>query len=206
MPSDGWVVDLGANNGLFSVWAAATGAQVVAVEAQQGFSSLISRLAAHNGVSERVHVVTAFASGTEISGRTAGVLADDTRWATASHSTGDRPSDISLPDIISFYHIDRVGLVKMDIEGGEFAVLGQDQDLSWLDIVEQITLEVHPDFGNVASLVKRLINHGFLTSSYDNDGNHVGPESPTVNYIYCSRAIFDPQRGSHRLGSTSRLK
>jgi hypothetical protein len=33
MPRTGWVVDLGANHGLFSVWAAMAGAQVVAVEA-----------------------------------------------------------------------------------------------------------------------------------------------------------------------------
>jgi len=36
MPSTGLVIDLGANQGLFAVWAALTGAQVVAVEAQQG--------------------------------------------------------------------------------------------------------------------------------------------------------------------------
>jgi hypothetical protein len=37
MPAAGaWVVDLGANRGLFTVWAAATGAKVLAVEAQAG--------------------------------------------------------------------------------------------------------------------------------------------------------------------------
>jgi FkbM family methyltransferase len=188
MPSDGWVLDLGANCGLFSVWAAATGAQVVAVEAQQGFSSLISRLATYNGVSERVHVVNAFASGTKVSGKTVGSLADDAHWVGASHSTGDRPTDISVADIISSYHIDRVGLIKMDIEGGEFAVLAQDENLSWLEIVEQITLEVHSNFGDVPSLVRLLSSHGFLISSHDNDGIQVRPESPTVNYVYCARA------------------
>ena len=37
MPHTRWVLDLGANRGLFSVWATLPGAQVVAVEAQQGF-------------------------------------------------------------------------------------------------------------------------------------------------------------------------
>src|SRR6266496_2104995 len=56
MPRSGWVLDLGANRGLFSVWAALAGARVVAVEAQQDFGLEIRRLAAHNGVGERVLV------------------------------------------------------------------------------------------------------------------------------------------------------
>src|ERR1700679_1401615 len=74
MPHAGWVVDLGANRGLFSVWAAMAGGEVVAVEAQQGFAPLIRSLAAHNGVESRVHVKTAFAGGATISGATVGDL------------------------------------------------------------------------------------------------------------------------------------
>ena len=36
MPVSGWVIDLGANNGLVLVWAAITEAQVVAVKAPPG--------------------------------------------------------------------------------------------------------------------------------------------------------------------------
>ena len=64
MPDDGWVVDLGANRGLFSVWAAVSGARAVAVEAQQGFVPLIEALAEHNGVRDRVHVEVAMVGGT----------------------------------------------------------------------------------------------------------------------------------------------
>jgi len=77
IPRTGWVVDLGANRGLFSVWAALAGAQVVAVEAQQGFGPEIRCLAAHNGVGDRVHVEIALAGGTVRAGATAGVVADD---------------------------------------------------------------------------------------------------------------------------------
>src|SRR5487761_1479777 len=70
MPRAGWVVDLGANHGLFSVWAAMAGAQVVAVEAQQGFAPIIGGLAAHNGVAARVRVETAIAGGVRTPGAT----------------------------------------------------------------------------------------------------------------------------------------
>jgi hypothetical protein len=96
--------------------------------------------------------MTAFASGARVSGATVGALADDARWSEASHSIGDRPAEVSVPDMIRAHKIDRLGLLKLDIEGAEFAVLAEDEDLSWLDMVEQMTLEVHPSFGDVPAL------------------------------------------------------
>ena len=129
MPQAGWVVDLGANHGLFSVWAAMAGAQVVAVEAQEGFVPVIRGLATHNGVADRVHVKTAVAGGTTTSGATVGVLADDQRWETTTHGAAERPAGVSVPEIMSDYGIDRIGLLKADIEGGEFAVFAAGEDL-----------------------------------------------------------------------------
>ena len=128
LPRTGWVLDLGANRGLFSVWAALAGAQVVAVEAQQGFGPEIQRLAAHNGVSDRVHVEIALAGGTVRAGATVGVVADDQRWAATSHGAPQRPVGVSVPQVMSAYQIGRIGLLKVDIEGGEFAVFDSDEE------------------------------------------------------------------------------
>jgi FkbM family methyltransferase len=187
MPAEGWVVDLGANRGLFSVWAAATGAQVVAVDAQQGFAPLIRALATHNGVTEHVHVEIAMASGVTTSGAAVGVVADDLRWAATSHGAPARPADVSMRDLLSKYRIDRVDLLKMDIEGGEFAVLAADEDLRWLAQVDQIVLEVHRDHGDTVALVERLRRHGFAVALRDNDGGRVAATSDHVAYAYCHR-------------------
>ena len=96
------------------------------------------------------------ASGICASGAAVGVLADDHRWSASSHGAATRPADVSLPQLISAYQIDRVGLLKMDIEGGEFAVLAEDENLDWLDAVDQIALEVHRGFGDVSALISRL--------------------------------------------------
>lgn len=187
MPRSGWVIDLGANRGLFSVWAAIDGAQVIAVEAQQGFAPMIQTLAMHNGVTERVHVETAMASGVSTSGATVGVVADDLCWAATSHGAPARPPDISMQQLMSKYRIDRVGLLKVDIEGGEFALLATDEDLRWLARVDQVALEVHGDHGDVAILVERLRRDGLTVDLRDNDGNRVPINSDSIDYAYCRR-------------------
>jgi FkbM family methyltransferase len=186
MPSTGWVIDLGANQGLFSVWAALSGAQVVAVEAQEGFAAEIARLAAHNAVTKRIHVEVGMASGVTASGAAVGVVADEQRWSETSHGAPTRPSDVSIPDLISKYQIDRVGLLKVDIEGGEFAVFA-DSDLSWLALVDQLALELHRDYGDAASLVEQIRRHGFTVDLQDNDGDQVAVTSPRLEYAYCTR-------------------
>jgi FkbM family methyltransferase len=188
MPTAGWVLDLGANRGLFSVWAALTGAQVVAVEAQRGFAADILGLAEHNGVAERVHVEVAMAGGVTISGGTVGDIADDDIWRSASHADAARPAGVSVPGLMSAYRIDRVGLIKMDIEGGEYAVLAAGEDLRWLERVDQLVLEVHPSHGDAAALIERIRLSGFTVDLRDNDGLRVGAGSVSLDYAYCRRS------------------
>jgi FkbM family methyltransferase len=187
MPDDGWVVDLGANRGLFSVWAAVSGAQAVAVEAQRGFAPLIEALAEHNGVRDRVHVEVAMVGGTRTSGSRVGVLSDDQRWSASSHGAPDRPADVSVPQLMAAHGIGHISLLKMDIEGGEFAVMAPDEDLLWLERVRQLAMEVHPAFGDAPRLIERLREKGFRVDLCDNDGRPSVGTSPHLAYAYCSR-------------------
>jgi FkbM family methyltransferase len=187
MPSSGWVIDLGANRGLFSIWAAVTGAQAVAVDAQQGFAPLIKGLAARNNVTDHVHVEIAVASGVKLSGAAAGVIADDSRWATASHGLPERPANLTVPALMSSYGIDQVGLLKVDVEGGEFALLDADEDLRWLERVDQVAMEIHGQHGDAAAMVGRLRGAGFSVDLRDNDGGRTAARSSQLAYAYCSR-------------------
>ncbi|MGH3218875.1 MAG: FkbM family methyltransferase [Streptosporangiaceae bacterium] len=187
MPRTGWVLDLGANRGLFSVWAAVAGAQAVAVEAQEGFGPQIRYLAEHNGVADRVHVEIAVVGGIVTAGATAGVVADDQRWAATSHGTPQRPVGLSVPQLMSAYQIARIALLKVDIEGGEFAVFGGDEDLRWLDQVDQVVLEVHRDFGDATALIGRLRARGLDLDLRDNAGNRVSASSGRLDYAYARR-------------------
>lgn len=186
IPADGWVVDLGANHGLFAVWAAVSGARVVAVEAQQGFAAEIRALAVSNGVADRVHVEAKLAGGTDAA--LIGEIADERTWAAASHAGVTRPANVSAPTLMSTYGMDRIGLLKMDIEGGEFAVLGTGENLDWLTRVDQLALEIHPQFGDAGALVERIRSHGFAADLRDNEGHPVAGTSPLLSYAYCRRS------------------
>jgi FkbM family methyltransferase len=187
MPRTGWVLDLGANRGLFSVWAARAGAQVIAVEAQQGFGPEIQRLAELNGVGSRVHVEIAMVGGAAWAGATVGVLADDERWAASSHGAPGRPAGLSVPQLMSAYQVGRIGLLKVDVEGGEFAVFSAEEDLRWLDQVDQVVMELHPAFGDAPALVGRLRQHGFAADPRDDEGTAVPAGSGRAAYVYCRR-------------------
>lgn len=191
MPSSGWVIDLGANKGLFSVWAALSGAHVIAVEAQAGYASEIRGLAMHNGVADRVHVEIAFAGGRSTPGTTSGVLADDGAWWASSHAGLIRPGVVCMADLMMAYQISHVGLLKMDIEGGEFAVISPAEDLSWLRRVHQLTLEVHHPFGNAESLLDQITRSGFSIDPRDADGCRVTTASSELSYAYCRRMAQD---------------
>jgi FkbM family methyltransferase len=195
IPAAGWVVDLGSNAGLFSVLAAIEGAHVVAVEAQQGFAKEIRALLALNQIpAGRVHVETALAASSSPAVAQVGKVADDEVWRTASHAAADRPESLSIPQLMDRYAIDRIGLLKMDIEGSEFCVLHPDSDLSWLARVDQIAMEVHPDFGSVPMLAENLARSGLRVWSTDNDGNPVPPGSAEVGYLYAVRPGQSPDR------------
>jgi len=88
---------------------------------------------------------------------------------------------------MSAYGLPRIDLLKMDIEGGEFAVLAARENLAWLGRVRQIALEVHISAGNVPAMIQRLRDHGFIVDLRDNDGNRVALSSEAINYAYCSR-------------------
>lgn len=154
------VVDLGANIGLFTTLAARRGCRVLAVEAQRGFRREIERRLERNGVGDLVTIETALVGGAE------GLLADPAKLETASHyEPGQELPSVTMAELLSKHAVERVDFLKMDVEGSEFAILREPEP--WLERVQQIAMEVHPEFGDPHQLETVLQGAGMRTTLTD---------------------------------------
>jgi FkbM family methyltransferase len=148
------VVDLGANVGLFSLLCAKLGAKVLAVEAQSGFITIARNNFALNGVENRIQLIHAMVGGST------GVFSKKELRKASSHWIDD-PPEVSIEKLIHTFYGQKqiIHLLKIDIEGSEFDLLKKDTD--WLEKILHISMEVHPEFGDVTVLSKRIEKAGF---------------------------------------------
>jgi len=146
------VMDLGANIGLFTTMAAVCGARVVAIEAQSGFHSIIEDNLRRNNCSERAQLELALVGGGT------GILSSPQSRSNATH-WGDEPRAATIRSLIQKHSLDRIDLLKIDIEGSEFDLFSG--DLDWLKYVDRITMEVHTGFGDVHEIQDTLEVAGF---------------------------------------------
>lgn len=150
------VVDLGANIGMTSVFLARRhGAQhIIAVEPSPQNARLARMNLSVNGI-----------DGSVIE---AAVAANDGVGYFAAHSDsnlgqvasdGERVNLLSIDSVLAVSPTGRADLLKMDIEGGEAAVL--EGDPSWLERVDSLIAEFHPDLVDCAALVGTIEAAGF---------------------------------------------
>jgi FkbM family methyltransferase len=152
LPASGWVIDLGANAGLFSTLAASRGLRVLAVEAQDGFRAEFEARMNRNLIADdRWEFESVFVGG-------GGVLSSESEWKSASHSGGGVMTTVTMGHLLTRHSVDRIGFAKIDIEGAEYDLF---EDASWLEITDRIAMEVHSDFGSPDQLAQRLRSLGF---------------------------------------------
>jgi len=131
------VVDVGANIGGFSVYAADQGARVYSFEPEPSNYQLLAR-----NVPASVATFELAVTGREEQRRL---------WlrTTSSHSMHEQRASegsilvdcVSLGGALERCEVDRVDLLKVDVEGGEFEILYGDADA--LTAVSEIRLEYH---------------------------------------------------------------
>jgi len=144
---DDTVIDLGANCGVFTVLAAKLGANVRAVEAQRGLVKECREVLASNGCS--AEVIFGMVGG-------GGDFNDRSVLESSDHFDAAYPSLISMESVLK--GLDRIDLLKCDVEGSEFTLF---RDADWLDRVEKITMETHRPHGDPAVIVRALDHAGF---------------------------------------------
>ena len=140
LPTVKRVMDLGGNRGLFTILASTFADEVLYVECNPAYRPAVSYNLALNGV-RGVVIRQAFVGA-------GGVLGE-------AHD--DHVSVDALLDEIGWNEVD---LVKMDIEGSEFALF---RDPAWLCRVRRVAMEVHHAHGECRKLLETFSDHGFET-------------------------------------------
>jgi hypothetical protein len=161
------VLDLGANRGMFSLLA------LVALEAD-----LVV------GVEPMVYYTTIFEQLLEVNHCDPRRAPRYTRFiASPSAERNDPIQNVSIQTIVREQNIDRIDLVKMDIEGHEKAVFSEPE---WLANVDNISMELHPQVVSDLSIIpEALRRNGFDYALTDQDGNARGVDS--ANFLFASR-------------------
>jgi FkbM family methyltransferase len=150
--NDRQIVDLGANVGIFTLYAArcAPHAKILAVEPfPSSFHRLVETVRSH-GIEERVKCLNAAATGTN-SMRImpdSAVPSQRRRLASISSSSsvnsGTEVAGQTLETILNENRLERVDLLKIDIEGSEYEVFLSSSN-NVLARVHRIAMEYHGD-------------------------------------------------------------
>jgi FkbM family methyltransferase len=123
------VVDLGANIGIFTDYAARKASRVIAVEAgPEVFACLVKNTAEEH---KNIEYVNAIVTSSKVGDIFGGVYSKVPSRLT-----------ITIKDILEKYNLERINFLKVDIEGFEYDVFN-DLDEETLDRIDKISIEVH---------------------------------------------------------------
>ncbi len=165
------IIDIGANIGLTSLWYARhdKNCKFIAVEPSPENTRVLRANLLGNGLQAEIFEAAAgstdgFAVFDKGPGSTTGRLVDgpESQKNESSNISSSQSAVrvLSMESIMSSLSADElVGLVKIDIEGGEQELLSG--NLSWLERVQAIVIEFHPTLIDYQEVVSVLESSGF---------------------------------------------
>ena len=155
------VIDIGANHGFYSLYAAHLGATVLAFEPQKDTFDLLQANIKRNGFEDRIHAfpcAVGAKSGTislSVSANLAGGMS--TTSLRFRQNTGIDVIDeyevpvLSLHEVIAEHAQSTVRLIKLDCEGSELDILRGLPPSDWQQI-DSLACELHPEAYSSAEL------------------------------------------------------
>ena len=150
------VLDLGANIGLFSRKAAKIAGKVISVEASpEHFACLVENTSEFNNI----EYINALVVGNDNSG--------DTNTVYSHRSSKET---ITIEKIMKIYNLDKIDFIKVDIAGGEYALLSN-TPVEVLDKIDKISCETHDDIKNKDFYLPNKVRNSW-TWFFNNGNSH----------------------------------
>lgn len=174
------VLDIGANQGFFTCYAAYQGAKVYAFEpSEQSFQTLMENLEA-NHLSDRVTARPWAIAGKNglleliktdnLGGGMNTTQPEFAKEINLQILEKSKVEGFSLPHVIEEFDLTKIRLCKLDCEGAEFEILKQ-LDRSHLSKIDAFVLEYHPGY-SLNHLLELLISWGTHQISFAEDNEH----------------------------------
>ena len=163
------VIDIGANQGFYSLYAASKGARVFAFEPSDISFRILTDNVNNNNIGNLIRCVNAAVTSESGNSRFYEGFDNNGRFLSGSASVIDENrggssvtirwiKTVSLDDIFRDYNIDYCDLLKIDCEGAEYQILGAATSYSF-DRIRYIALEFHS--GRIQELKDSLNRGGF---------------------------------------------
>jgi FkbM family methyltransferase len=173
IPPDSLVIDVGANVGVFSLFAARFARVVYAIEPA---SSNYARLVPNTSRIQKIIPLKCACAAHDGRGflDVSGSPVAFSLMTSSSTATQEAVEVISLATLFERYRIDRCDYLKLDCEGAEFEIILQ-SDPSILNRVRRIVMEYHDHLSNQHShldLLEKLKILGFQASGYNQNGTY----------------------------------
>lgn len=163
------IIDIGANIGIFSLFAAYKGAQkIVAIEPGQEAISTLKKSIEANSLQKRITAIQAAVTAVDGGILHFPTLSSPNNRPTNSGTNTVKVPTVSLKTIINSYFNSPVDLLKMDCEGGEYDIL-YNTDQHTLALIREIRMELHGAKQDKDALLNYLQQKGFKLNKYRRD-------------------------------------
>lgn len=161
------IIDAGANIGAFSILADiyCNRAKIIAIEPEKSNYRILRKNTENCSNIECINVgIWKHKAKLEVCKRETG------EWGffVKENIDGDIEA-VAITDILERYHIDKIDILKVDIEGSEIEMLTG--DCSWLDKVRLMIIETHDRIkpGSTEFIDKKMKVYGFKCNIYGED-------------------------------------
>ncbi len=168
LPRDPVIVDAGANIGLFSrlILKKRPDAKIYAIEAEDNNYEVLKS-------NTNEYAVKTYGCGVWSKNCKLKVFPRDTGdWGFIVREIDGNDSSaidaISLDSLINENSLNKIDLLKMDVEGSEFEIFGSD-NLGWLELCRAVVIETHDHIvkGSEELVNKILLDRGFIKCAYE---------------------------------------
>jgi FkbM family methyltransferase len=185
------VIDIGANIGLFAKYMYSKGAQkVVLVEANPKLKEKINMMLDDDNNSSSVYLSPIFSEKKTVTfnysddnSAIGSIAFDSTKGVDYESLTNSIELEtITLDEIIEKEGIDRISLLKCDIEGGEYDLIPSLTDKQ-MSMIDKFMIEIHSNNNNqIQPILDKLESHGFNYKIYSPTFNSMELSDKTTLY------------------------